>query len=161
MVRDHHCHCHSVVPAHEALVTKVPYPEPCIMQLLGSILVLRGHPRPMRPTPSFEYSTMFVAVAFGMGAALTHSYSKVAHLTIPVSRLTVPVTQQFLRACTIPLFMGASSVIWWSIQPTCSSRNCSTDHVGAGSAAGRLQRASAQVVGGRGLVAGTAATCSR
>mmetsp|Transcript_2266 Transcript_2266/g.6741 ORF Transcript_2266/g.6741 Transcript_2266/m.6741 type:complete len:416 (-) Transcript_2266:957-2204(-) len=62
-------------PLEEFIVSQPPVRAIACL-LLGAIVVLRGHPRPMRHTPSFEYSTSFVAVAFGMGCALTKSYDK-------------------------------------------------------------------------------------
>lgn len=71
----------------EALITSFPPWKAIALMLLGCVLVLRGHPRPMRHTPSFEYSTSFVAVAFGMGAALTHSYSKLVDYKVLLPKL--------------------------------------------------------------------------
>lgn len=73
-------------PLESMITTLTPWKAVAVM-LLGCIVVLRGHPRPMRHTPSFEYSTSFVAVAFGMGAALTRGHPKLLEYDVLLPKL--------------------------------------------------------------------------
>lgn len=108
----------------EALITSLLPWKAITMMLLGCVVVLRGHPRPIRHTPSFEYSTSFVAAAFGAAVALTHSYTKLVHHGVLLPKLWAVggiclvlqrITLGFL--CVASLALSARSVMLFVVPP--------------------------------------------
>ena len=44
-----------------------------MMQVLASIVFLRLHPKPLRHTPSYEFTTSFLGVCWGIAAGMSQN----------------------------------------------------------------------------------------